>query len=142
MAKFIFRGTEYPNFEGYQAAVNVADAEAKALEAEVARLKAIQPVSRLELLSLDGAPIHGVITRAATSAVVYTTKPTPKNGLSAPKDTTEREIASVTGFALVGRTADGKVRAEGGHPHDIGRPMPMTPAGIAALQAIFGKASA
>lgn len=94
---------------------------------------------RVEILSLDGKPVDGIPTVQATDEVVYTTKPTEKNKLKEPKHTTERDMTAVTGYVLVSRDRNGKIRQgwTNADAADFGRPIPLTLAGLAAVRALL-----
>ena len=109
-----------------------------------AEFEAAQPKSEvIEILSKDGGLVCGIQTRKANDTVVFVQKPTARNKLTAEKSVTELGLCEVTGFVLVSRDHGGKVRSEYAGGKDVPRPVPMTPAGIAALQAIMagGRAS-
>lgn len=100
-----------------------------------AALEAKRPKASIALLSVDGAEVNGISTRKATSNVVYKAK--EKDGIPA-HDVTEIDLCQTTGYVLVGFSGNGRVRNEWVVGADGGKPWPMTEAGIAALQGIFG----
>ena len=110
------------------AAQDAANAEIMA-ESEAAIKAAMPKISRIEILSRDGAPVHGVPTTQADDSVVFTSKDGSKK--------TEIGLCDVAGYVIVSRSGNGKVRAEWGNPPDFGRYVPISAAGIAALQGVL-----
>lgn len=86
---------------------------------------------KLQILSRDGKPVHGIPTLQATDRAAYVAGPKAKNPGAV---TSELDLVKLTGYVLVQRNGDGSVGSGYGDPADFARFRKVTPEGIQALR--------
>lgn len=120
--------TTYDDFVAANAAAEAYN-DAQVALAEQAINAAANAAGRLEIISRDGKPIHGIPTVSASNRLVYKDK--------AGKITTEEQLCETTGYVLVSRDGSGAVMAGFGNPSDFGKFVKLTPDGIQKLRALL-----
>ena len=92
---------------------------------------------RIELLSVDGAPVNGIATSKADPArKVYSTKANPEKGKLA-RDVFEPELCKIAGYVLCRRNGSGNVMSEFVPGPDFNRYTPISANGIAQLAGLL-----